>query len=573
MGQGAPETSPPMQSDLDIARSIPLRPLSDLAQEWGLDPTRLEPHGRWMAKVDHRLGANPGNARLVLVTAITPTPAGEGKTVHTIGLSLALNRIGRRAAATIRQPSMGPVFGIKGGAAGGGYSQVLPMEDINLHLTGDFHAVTAAHNLMAAALDTSLLLDNPLGIDPERVRIQRVLDVNDRALREVEVGLGGAKNGIPRRAGFEITSASEVMAILGLAHDLPDMRARLGRIVVAERPDGSAVTAEDLGVAGAMAALLVRALDPTLLQTTEGTPALVHTGPFANIAHGNSSVVADLVASTFCEYVVTEAGFGADMGAEKFFGIKSRASGLQASAALLVATVRALKTHSGRYDVRPGRPLPDDLFEPSVEALAEGCANLDAQVANVRAHGVPVVVAINRFPSDSEEEIALVRERALAAGAREALVSEVHGRGGAGGEALAHAIVAAAESGEARPRSVYDLEQGLEAKLEALATRLYGADGVDLSEAARDQAAALEAQGAGRLPVCVAKTQYSLSHDPALKGRPSGFRLPIRGLRLAAGAGFVVAYAGEILTMPGLGRTPAYRQVDLDDQGRVLGLF
>ncbi|MAE46692.1 MAG: formate--tetrahydrofolate ligase [Planctomycetes bacterium] len=564
-----------MQPDLEIARNAHLSPLFELVSKWGVSTESLIPYGHYMAKVDHRVGLAPpaADSKLVLVTAITPTPAGEGKTVHTIGLSLALNRLGKSAAATIRQPSMGPVFGMKGGAAGGGYSQVLPMEDINLHLTGDFHAVTAAHNLMAAALDTSVLLDNPLEIDPERILIKRVVDVNDRCLREIQVGLGGKLNGVPRTSGFEITSASEVMAVLGLARDLPDMRARLGRIIVAETFGGQPVTAEQIGVAGAMAAILAKALDPTLLQTTEGTPALVHTGPFANIAHGNSSVVADRVAATFCEYVVTEGGFGADMGAEKFFSIKSPASGMQAKVALLVATVRALKMHSGRYQVKPGRPLPEELMRPDLEALAEGCANMDAQLDNVRAHGIPVVVAINRFSSDTDEELELVRKRALAGGACGAFLSEVHAKGGAGGEEIARAIIEAAESGQANPKPLYDPEAPLIEKLEILAQNQYGADGIQFESEALAQLQKIGEQGGGCLPVCVAKTQYSLSHDPGLKGRPTGFTLPIRALRLAAGAGFVIAYVGKIMTMPGLGRKPAYKDVDLDEEGLVEGLF
>lgn len=564
-----------MKSDLEIARETDMVPIGNVAEGLGLPADSLTLYGPWKAKVDHRLGAGeprPGG-KYILVTAITPTPAGEGKTVHTIGLSLALNRIGKQAIATIRQPSMGPVFGIKGGAAGGGHSQVVPMEDINLHLTGDFHAVTAANNLLAAAVDTTLLLDNPLQLDPENISWKRVVDVNDRGLRQIRVGLGGPKNGVPRDSGFDITSASEIMAILGLSSDLKDMRARLGRIRVGLDLKGNPVQAEDIGVAGAMAALLKDALDPTLMQTTEGTAAFVHTGPFANIAHGNSSVVADKVAAQHADYVVTEAGFGADMGAEKYFNIKCRNSGMTPDAALLVATIRALKTHSGRYNVKPGRPLPDDLFEESVEALAEGCSNLEAQIDNLRAHGVPVVVAVNRFPTDSDAEIQLVRDRAMAAGARAAEISEVHAKGGAGGEAIAHAIVAAAESGEADFRYLYEVDAPLASKIETLAKRLYGASSVLFEPRAVEQMQRFESEGFGDLPVCVAKTQYSLSHDASLKGRPSGFEFPVRELRLSAGAGFVVAFAGAVLTMPGLGRTPAYKQVDLDDDGEIIGLF
>ncbi|MEM9802671.1 MAG: formate--tetrahydrofolate ligase [Planctomycetota bacterium] len=564
-----------MRSDLDIARDVDLRPIEDVADDYGIPSERLEPYGRFMAKVDHELGADAASqrAKYVVVTAITPTPAGEGKTVHTVGLSLALNHLGHRAACAIRQPSMGPVFGIKGGAAGGGYSQVVPMEDFNLHLTGDFHAVTAANNLLAAAIDASILLDNPLDIDPTTVTWRRVLDVNDRALRQITTGLGGPKNGVPQETGFDITSASEVMAILGLSSDIADVRKRLGRIVVASNRKGEPVTADDLECAGAMAAVLKRAIDPTIMQTTEGTLAFVHTGPFANIAHGNSSIVADRVAARHVDYLVTEAGFGADMGAEKFFDIKCRASGMRPDAVLLVATIRALKVHSGHFPTRQGRPLPPELFEENADAVREGCTNLEAQIANVRRFGVPVVVAINRFPTDSEAEIAVVRERALVAGARAAEVSEVHARGGAGGEAIGRAIVEAAESGEADFRLLYPDDMSLAGKVEALALQLYGAGSVELSSSARATFQKLEDQGYGHLPVCVAKTQYSLSHDAQFKGAPKGFVFPVREARLAAGAGFVVVYAGSIMTMPGLGRTPAYKQVDLDEGGRIVGLF
>ncbi|MEL6713940.1 MAG: formate--tetrahydrofolate ligase, partial [Planctomycetota bacterium] len=523
-----------MRSDLDIARDTALRPISEIAARYDIPEDALEPYGRYMAKVDHRLGRRgeprPGQ-KYVVVTAITPTPAGEGKTVHTVGLSLALNKLGKRAACAIRQPSMGPVFGIKGGAAGGGHSQVVPMEDFNLHLTGDFHAAAAANNLLSAALDASILLDNPLDVDPTRVTWRRVVDVNDRALRQINTGLGGPKNGVPQETGFDITSASEVMAILGLSEDLADVRQRLGRIVVGANRKGDPVTAEDLEVAGAMAAVLKRAIDPTIMQTTEGTLAFVHTGPFANIAHGNSSIVADRVASRHVDYLVTEAGFGADMGAEKFFDIKCRASGMRPDAVLLVATIRALKVHSGHFPTKQGRPLPPELFEESVEAVAEGCSNLEAQIENVRRFGVPVVVAINRFPTDTDAEIAVVKERALAAGARAAEVSEVHGKGGVGGEAIGEAIVDAAESGEADFRLLYPDEASIAEKVERLALEIYGAGSVEIESKARQSIAALEAQGYGHLPVCVAKTQYSLSHDAQFKGRPSGFVFPVRDVR------------------------------------------
>ena len=572
-----------MRSDLDIARDVKLRPILDLAAEYGIPADALEPYGRYMAKVDHRLAGDgegggrraddAARAKYIMVTAITPTPAGEGKTVHTVGLSLALNKIGKRAACAIRQPSMGPVFGIKGGAAGGGHSQVVPMEDFNLHLTGDFHAVTAANNLLSAAIDASILLDNPLDIDPSTVTWRRVLDVNDRALRQVNTGLGGPKNGVPRETGFDITSASEVMAILGMSQDLADVRKRLGRIVIGANRKGEPVTAEDLECAGAMAAILSRAIDPTIMQTTEGTLAFVHTGPFANIAHGNSSIVADRVAAEHVDYLVTEAGFGADMGAEKFFDIKCRASGMKPDAVLLVATIRALKVHSGHFPTRQGRPLPDELFEGNVEAVQEGCSNLQAQIENVKSFGVPVVVAINRFPTDTDDEIAAVAEAALAAGARAAEISEVHAHGGAGGQAIAEAIVDAAESGESDFKLAYEDEAPLAKKIETLALGLYGAGSVDFSSAARATLDRLEHQRYGHLPICIAKTQYSLSHDAQFKGRPKGFVFPVRDAKLAAGAGFVIVFAGSIMTMPGLGRTPAYKQVDLDEEGRIVGLF
>jgi formate--tetrahydrofolate ligase len=565
-----------MLSDLEIAREASLEPISTLAERVGIPTDALSSFGPHKAKVDHRLAegpARPGPSHYVLVTAITPTPAGEGKTVHTIGLAMALERIGRTAACTIRQPSMGPVFGIKGGAAGGGHSQVVPMEDFNLHLTGDFHAISAANNLLAAAIDTSVLLDNPLGINPESISWRRVIDINDRSLREVRVGLGGPKNGIPRDSGFDITAASEVMAILGLAQDLGDMRRRLGDIVIGENFEGKGVTAEALEVAGAMAVLLKDAINPTLMQTTENTLALVHTGPFANIAHGNSSIIADRVASRYFDFVVTEAGFGADMGAEKFFNIKCRISGMRPDCAVLVATVRALKSHSGLFPLKQGKPLPAGLCQENIEALEAGCSNLEAQIENLLSFGLPVVVAINRFSSDTETELECVRKRALAAGARDAVVSELHARGGAGGEDLARAVDSACESGEADFRFLYELEAPLQVKIATLAREIYGAGSVEFSTSALNSLARIESAGFGALPVCMAKTQYSLSHDPQFKGRPGGFVFPVHQVHLAAGAGFVVAQAGNIMTMPGLGRKPAYKQIDLDAEGCIQGLF
>ena len=562
-------------NDLNIARSIPLRPLSEVARIMGLGLDDLEMYGNAKAKVKLDLLKQPSTrkpAKYVVITAITPTPLGEGKTVHTVGISQALNRIGKRTACVIRQPSMGPVFGIKGGAAGGGYSQVVPPEELNLHLTGDFHAVTAAHNLCAAFLDAHLFHGNELGLDRDQITWRRVLDMNDRALREIEVAHGGDKNGTPRRTGFDITSASEIMAILGLSKDIHDLRKRLGAMVVGYTQDGKPVTAEDLKAAGAMTAILKDALKPTLMQTLEGTPALVHTGPFANIAHGNSSIVADYVAMRSLDFVVTEAGFGADMGAEKFFNIKCRASGLKPDAALLVATVRALKMHSGRFAIVAGKPLPDGLKQEDLDALAAGIGNLQKQIENVRLFGIPVVVAVNRFPGDTDAEIEFVRNAAVEAGASAAHVSTLFTDGGKGGEDLAHALVKAADEPNSF-RLLYPDEASLKEKIETLATKIYGADGVDYEPLAEQQLAKFEACGYGRFPICMAKTQYSLSHDPNLKGRPTGFRFKVRDARVAVGAGFVYPLAGEIMTMPGLGKVPGGARMDIDQDGNVVGML
>ncbi|MEZ5978161.1 MAG: formate--tetrahydrofolate ligase [Planctomycetota bacterium] len=553
----------------------PLRRASDLAAALDLSPDSVRPYGHHKAKVDHRLAADAPDrkVRTVLVTAVNPTPAGEGKTVHTIGLSMALARIGKRAIATLRQPSMGPVFGVKGGGAGGGKCQLLPMDEVNLHLTGDFHAVAASNNLLAAALDTSLLLGNPNKLDPERITWRRVVDMNDRALREIRIGLGGKKNGVPRDAAFDITAASEIMAILALSTSIKDLRTRLGRIQVGESFTDEPVTAEDLGVAGAMAAVMRDALDPTLVQTSEGTPVLVHAGPFANIAQGNCSAIADRIAARLADYVVTEAGFGSDMGAEKFFNIKCRVTGMQPDCAVLVTTTRAMKLQSGRFQVKPGKPLPPELEREDLGALEEGLANLEAHLSILAAHGVPVVVAINRFPTDTKAEHDAIEKRALAAGARAVAVSEVFSNGGEGGRALAEAVVAAAESGTAKFRHAYDLDQPIVEKVQRLATSFYGADRVAFAPLATEQLARLEARGEGKLPICVAKTQYSLSHDPKLLGRPSGFEFPVREVRLYAGAGIVVPLAGDVMTMPGLGSTPAFRGVELEEDGTISGLF
>jgi len=565
------------RTDLEIARSVKPRPIVEVARELGLRDDEIEPYGSVKAKITlegiERLEAERPRGKYVLVTAISPTPLGEGKSTTTVGLAQGLNRIGHRAAVCIRQPSLGPVFGIKGGAAGGGRSQVIPMEDFNLHLTGDVHAIGAAHNLAAAFIDNHLHHGNALGIDPLNVLWPRVLDISDRALRKVVIGLGGRENGYPRETEFVITVASEVMAVLALASDLQDLRARLGRMVLATTRDGQPITADDLHVAGAMAVLLKDAIKPNLLQTLEGGPAFVHCGPFANIAHGNNSVLADRIALATNEIVCTEAGFGADMGAEKFFDIKCRASGLRPDAAVVVATIRALKMHGGVGRIVAGKPLDPALLAENVDAVTAGGANLAKQIENVRLYNVPVVVAINSFPTDTPGEVEAVRAVALAAGAREAVVADHWAKGGEGAADLAAAVWAAAEEGAPDFKLLYPDDASLTSKIEAIATQVYGADGVDLSAAAAKQLAQYESLGFGRLPICMAKSQYSLSHDAALKGRPTGFRLPIREVRLSAGAGFVTPLAGEMRTMPGLPSRPGGENIDLDADGEIVGLF
>ena len=564
-------------SDLDIARSVTPRRIVDVGAELGLAEDELELYGPVKAKVSlkaiERLEATNPRGKYILVTAITPTPLGEGKSTTTVGLAQGLNRIGRRAAVTIRQPSLGPVFGIKGGAAGGGYSQVIPMEDFNLHLTGDVHAIGAAHNLAAAFLDNSLHHKNPLRIDPLSILWPRVVDISDRAIRRMVIGLGGRENGVPRETETVITVASEVMAILALAADLQDLRARLGRIVLAQTTDGRPVTTEDLKVAGAMTALLVDAIKPNLLQTLEGGPAFVHCGPFANIAHGNNSILADRLALVTNDAVCTEAGFGADMGAEKFFDIKCRASGLRPDAAVVVATVRALKMHGGVGRIVAGKPLDPALSEENVEAVRAGSQNLAKQIENVRAFNVPVVVAINAFPTDTPGEVAAIQDVSRAAGARAAVVATHWADGGRGAEALAEAVWSAAEEGAPDFRFLYPDDAPLRDKIEAIATRIYGADGVDYQPAATKALKLYEEMGFGHLPVCMAKTQYSLSHDANLKGRPTGFSLPVRDVRLSAGAGFITPLCGEMRTMPGLPSRPGGENIDIDADGNIVGLF
>jgi formate--tetrahydrofolate ligase len=551
-----------------------VRPIREIATQAGILPEELEPYGPTKAKVClsvlDRL-ADRRDGHYILVTAVTPTPLGEGKTLTTVGLGQALARCGHKAATCIRQPSLGPVFGIKGGAAGGGYSQAIPMEAINLHLTGDAHAISAAHNLCAAFVDNALY-HGTSDIDPHAVTWRRVVDISDRALREAVVGLGGRANGVPRESGWDITSASELMAILALSSDLQDLRSRIGRVVVGTSRDGRPVTADDLKVAGAMTVLMRDTIKPNLLQNLEGGPVFVHAGPFANIAHGNNSIVADRIALKLADYVVTEAGFGADMGAEKFVNIKCRASGLSPDCAVLVVTIRALKMHSGRFTVRPGEPLDPALLAEDTDAVQAGLPNLVKQIANVRAFGIPVVVAVNRFPDDADSEHVLVREAALAAGAIAAVTHTMHADGGAGGEELTDAVVHACGH-VSELKFTYDLDDPLETKIEKIATGVYGADGVEFDAAARRSIEILRGMGYSRLPVCMAKSHLSLSHDPALKGAPTGWTLPVRDVRLSAGAGFFYALTGDVMTMPGLPARPAGESIDIDADGNVKGLF
>lgn len=565
-----------MLSDIEIAQSSKIKPIKEVAASIGIGEEYIELYGNYKAKIKleilETLKDKP-NGKLIDVTAITPTPLGEGKTVTTIGLSQALNKIGKKTITCIRQPSLGPVFGIKGGAAGGGYSQVLPMEDFNLHLTGDIHAVGLAHNLLAAFLDTHLMKGNELNIDPFSITWNRVVDVSDRVLRQIIVGLGGAANGLPRETGFDITVASEVMAILALTTDIKDLRRRLGRIVFGSTYDGKPVTAEDLKVAGAMTVLLKDAIKPNLLQTLEHGACFVHAGPFANIAHGNSSIISDQMAVKLGEYVVTESGFGADMGAEKFMDIKCRYSGLTPNAAVIVCTVRALKMHGGAFEFIPGQPVDKAAMErQNVDAVIKGCANLEKMIENMKMFGISVVVAINNFDADTKEEIEAIRERARAAGAEDAIVSKVWLKGGEGGIELAEAVIKAAEK-PSNFKFLYPLEWPIKKKIETIATKIYGADGVDYLPLAEKKIDLYTRQGFGNLPICMAKTHLSLSHDPNLKNRPTGYKVPIRDVRASVGAGFLYPLLGEMRTMPGLPKVPAGTKVDIDDDGKIVGLF
>lgn len=561
-----------MLTDLEIARSVEPRPILDVAADMGVPSEHVEQRGAGLAKIrmDALEGMGAPRAKYVLVTATNPTPFGEGKTTVSVGLAQGFKRIGQQAVLTLRQPSLGPTFGIKGGAAGGGYSQVIPMEEMNLHLTGDFHAVTAANNMLAALIDNHIYQGNQLSIGIKRVTWRRVLDVNDRSLRNIVVGLGSRLDGIPRETGFDITAASEIMAVLGMATSLQDLRERLGRIVIGYDRHNNPVTAEDVQGAGSMAVLLKDALNPNLLQTLEGTPALIHTGPFANIAHGNSSIVADQVGIRGGDFLVTEAGFGSDIGAEKFFNLKSRASGMAPDVAVLVTTVRALKFHSGKFNVRGGQPLPDEMTAESPDDVLAGAANLRRHIANVRQHGVTPVVAINRFPTDHDSEHEAIASIAEEEGAVWAIASPF-ADGADGMTDLAEKVRDAASDGS-EFRMLYPDEMSLEEKIQTIATKVYGADDVEYDIKARRQLSQYESQGYGHLPICMAKTQYSFSHDASLKGAPTGWTLPIREVQLVAGAGFILPLTGTINRMPGLGANPAAHSIDIDENGDVVGL-
>lgn len=555
-----------MLTDIEIAHAAKIKPISEIAASIGINEDEIENYGKYKAKLSEelvkRLESKP-YGKLILVTAINPTPAGEGKTTTTIGLGDAMAKIGKKTVIALREPSLGPVFGIKGGAAGGGYAQVMPMEDINLHFTGDMHAITAANNLLCAMLDNHLQQGNLLNIDPRRIITKRAMDMNDRALRHINIGLGGKPNGIPREDGFNITVASEVMAILCLASDIKDLKKRLGDMLVAYTYDGSPVYCRDLKANGSMAVLLKDAVKPNLVQTLEGTPALMHGGPFANIAHGCNSVRATSLALKLGDFCITEAGFGSDLGAEKFFDIKCRAAGLTPSAVVLVATIRALKYNGGIEKA--------NLKEENVAALKRGSDNLRAHIGNMRKYGLPVVVAINRFDTDTESEIKAVEQICKEENAEFSL-SEVFAKGGEGGVELAKKVMAALEK-PSKFSPLYPLELTIEEKIEAIAKNIYGADGVQFSDAANKSLSAIKALGGDKLPVCIAKTQYSLSDNPKLLGRPSGFNLNVRELTISAGAGFVVVYTGNIMTMPGLPKKPAAENIDIDENGIISGLF
>mgnify|MGYP002620162474 FL=1 len=555
-----------MLSDIEIAQAAKMLPIAKVAEKLGLADEDLIPYGRYKAKINHKLiHSDRPDGKLILMTAISPTPAGEGKTTTSVGLADALNAMGKKTMLCLREPSLGPVFGVKGGAAGGGYAQVVPMEDINLHFTGDIHAIGTANNLLAAMIDNSIQQGNPLNIDPRRIAWKRCMDMNDRQLRFIVDGLGGKVNGTPREDGFDITVASEIMAIFCLATDLADLKDRLSRIVCAYTYDGQPVTAGQIGAAGAMAALLKDAIDPNLVQTLENNPAIIHGGPFANIAHGCNSVTATKLSLKLADYVVTEAGFGADLGAEKFLDIKCRMADLHPSAVVLVATVRALKSHGG-----VAKP---DLNKPNVEAVRKGAANLERHIDNIKnGFGLPVCVAINAFPTDTPEEMAVIEEVCAKAGVKCSL-SEVFAKGGEGGKALAETVLSIMPEEPQPIQYTYDLGASLPEKIEAVAKKIYRADGVTYTPAAKKMLDDLAAMGYGELPVCIAKTQYSFSDNAKLTGAPTGFKMNVREVRLSAGAGFVVVICGSIMTMPGLPKHPAAMDIDVDAEGRITGLF
>ena len=556
-----------MLSDIEIAQQAKMQKITDVAAKLGISEDDIELYGKYKAKLSYdliRRVKDKKDGKLILVTAITPTPAGEGKSTTTVGLAQGLAKLGKKVIVALREPSLGPCMGIKGGAAGGGYSQVVPMEDINLHFTGDFHAITSAHMLLAAMLDNHIQQGNALNIDPRRIAWKRVVDMNDRELRNIVVGLGGKAHGVPRQDGFDITVASEVMAILCLASSLHDLKERLAKIIVAYDYNGNPVTAGQIKAQGAMAALLKDAVKPNLVQTLENVPAIIHGGPFANIAHGCNSVMATQTGLKLADYTITEAGFGADLGAEKFFDIKCRYAGLKPDAAVIVATVRALKMHGG---------VPKtDLKTPNVEAVKKGLVNLEKHIENVKKFGVPCVVAINIFAQDTAEELEAVREHCAKHGVNVAL-SDVFAKGGEGGIELAKEVIALADSGESKFAPIYPLDMSLKGKIETIAKEIYGADGVNYTKEADKALKEFEELGYGNLPICMAKTQYSFSDDPALLGRPSDFKITIRNCRIAAGAGFIVVLTGDVMTMPGLPKVPAAEKIDVTDDGVISGLF
>ncbi|MBC8589072.1 formate--tetrahydrofolate ligase [Paratissierella segnis] len=556
-----------MKTDVQIAQEAKMIPINDVAAKLGISDENLINYGKYKAKVSldvlEELKDKP-DGKLILVTAINPTPAGEGKTTTNIGLSMGLNKIGKTAITAIREPSLGPSFGMKGGAAGGGYAQVVPMEDINLHFTGDFHAITTSHNLISALLDNHIQQGNELNIDPRRIVWKRVMDMNDRALRNIVIGLGGKPNGVPREDGFDITVASEIMAIFCLASSLEDLKERVGNIIIAYRYDGSPVFVKDIHAQGAVALLMKDAMDPNLVQTLENTPALIHGGPFANIAHGCNSMLATKLSLKLAEYTITEAGFGADLGAEKFFDIKARFGDLKPDAAVIVATVRALKHHGGAKK--------EELGIENLEQLSRGFENLEKHIENIHKFGVPAIVAINQFPTDTEAELKFVLERCKELGA-EAVLSEVWAKGGEGGIELAKKVVEVAESKQSNFKLLYDADEPIKVKIEKIAKEIYGADGVDFTKSCEKTIVNIEKMGFDKMPICMAKTQYSLSDDPTLLGRPSGFRVTVREIRVSRGAGFLVALTGDIMTMPGLPKVPAANNIDILPSGEIVGLF